>query len=145
MNGGEQGEVKDLALSELGAPEEPSRSLISRWLSKADRYASRPLTAVLVIGAAVVWIAISVAAGFPTQWEIIFQSVVSAATLAVVFVIQHTQARYQRATQRKLDEILLTMSGTDNSLLALEHASDEELRVTGHRHRQVRHNTVGDH
>jgi len=88
---------------------------------------------VLVIGAAVIWIAISVAAGFPSRWEIVFQSVVAAVTLAIVFVIQHTQARYQRATQRKLDEILLTMSETDNSLLALEHAPDEELRATGHR------------
>ena len=36
------------------------------------------------------------------------------------------------------------MSGTDNSLLALEHAPDEELRATGYRHRQVRQNTVSD-
>ena len=69
---------------------------------------------------------------------------VAAVTLAIVFVIQHTQARYQRATQRKLDEILLTMSETDNSLLALEHAPDEELRATGHRHHQVRQDTVKD-
>jgi low affinity Fe/Cu permease len=62
----------------------------------------------------------------------------------MVFVIQHTQARYQRAAQRKLDEILLTMTGTDNALLALEHASDEELRVTGHKHRRVREETVKD-
>ena len=144
MNGSNGGQAGDQDLAGLGAPEEPSRSLISRWLSKADRYASRPLTAVLVIGAAVIWIAISVAAGFPSQWEIVFQSVVAAMTLAVVFIIQHTQARYQRATQRKLDEILLTLADADNSLLALAHASDEELRVTGHRHRQVRHNTVRD-
>ena len=78
------------------------------------------------------------------QWEIVFQSVVAAVTLAIVFVIQHTQARYQRATQRKLDEILLTMSETDNSLLALEHGPDEALRATGHRHRQVRQDTVSD-
>ena len=98
MNGGEKGQASDPDQVGLGPPEEPSRSLISRWLSKADRYASRPLTAVLVIGAAVIWIAISVAAGFPSQWEIVFQSVVAAVTLAIVFVIQHTQARYQRAT-----------------------------------------------
>jgi len=122
VNSSERGQAGDPDLADPGSPEEPSRSLISRWLSKADRYASHPLTAVLVIGAAVIWIAISVAAGFPSQWEIVFQSVVAAVTLAVLFIIQHTQARYQRATQRKLDEILLTMSGTDNSLLALEHA-----------------------
>jgi low affinity Fe/Cu permease len=56
---------------------------------------------------------------------------VAAITLTMVFVIQHTQARHQRATQRKLDEILLAMPGTDNSLLRLEHASDDELRTAG--------------
>jgi len=114
------------------------RSHISRWLSRIDRHASRPLTAVLVVTAAAVWIAVSIAVGFPARWEIIFQTVVAALTLTMVFVIQHTQARHQRATQRKLDEILLAMPGTDNSLLRLEHASDDELRAAGDQHREIR-------
>ena len=120
------------------------RSRVSRWLSKVDRYASRPLASVLVIGAAAVWIAVSAATGFPARWEIIFQTVVAALTLVMVFVIQHTQARHQRATQRKLDEILLAMPGADNSLLTLEHASDEQLRDAGHQHRQVRQAALDD-
>ena len=98
----------------------------------------------LVIGAAVIWIAISVAAGFPSQWEIVFQSVVAAVTLAIVFVIQHTQARHQRATQRKLDEILLAIPGTDNALVNLEHASDDELHSVGHQHRSIREAALED-
>jgi low affinity Fe/Cu permease len=73
-------------------------------------------------------------------WETVFQTVVAALTLTMVFVIQHTQARHQRATQRKLDEILLAMPGTDNSLLRLEHASDDELRAAGDQHREIRQN-----
>lgn len=123
-------------VTEPGPPAERSR--VSRWLSRIDRYASRPLASVLVIGAAVVWIVVSVATGFPARWEIIFQTLVAALTLLMVFVIQHTQARHQRATQRKLDEILLAMPDADNSLLRLEHASDEQLREAGHQHRQIR-------
>jgi low affinity Fe/Cu permease len=63
---------------------------------------------------------------------------VAALTLAMVFVIQHTQARQQAATQRKLDEILQALPGADNSLLALEHASDDELRAAGESHREIR-------
>lgn len=128
--------------AEPGAPAERSR--VSRWLSRVDRYAARPLASVLVIGAAAVWIAVSVVAGFPTRWEIIFQTLVAALTLVMVFVIQHTQARNQRATQRKLDEILLAMPGADNSLLTLEHASDEELRDAGHQHGQIRRAALDD-
>jgi low affinity Fe/Cu permease len=92
-----------------------------------------------------VWIAVSIAAGFPARWETIFETLVAALTLTMVFVIQHTQARHQRATQRKLDEILLAMPGTDNSLLTLEHAFDEELRAAGHQHREIRQAELDDH
>lgn len=140
------------ARPKLGADGDPmagtglaaDRSRVSRWLSRVDRYASRPLASVLVIGAAAVWIIVSVATGFPARWETIFQTLVAALTLVMVFVIQHTQARHQRATQRKLDEILLAMPGADNSLLTLEHASDEQLRVAGHQHRQIRQAALDD-
>jgi low affinity Fe/Cu permease len=128
--------VEGNPVTEPGPPAERSR--VSRWLSRIDRYASRPLASGLVVGATAVWIVVSVAAGFPARWEIIFQTLVAALTLVMVFVIQHTQARHQRATQRKLDEILQAMPGADNSLLRLEHASDEQLREAGHQHRQIR-------
>ena len=113
-------------------------------LSRADGYASRPAVAVLVVAAAGAWLAVSVVAGFPGRWETIFQTVVSALTLAMVFVIQHTQARHQRATQRKLDEILLALPGTDNALVTLEHASDDELHAVGHQHRSIRQAALDD-
>jgi low affinity Fe/Cu permease len=95
-----------------------------------------------VVAVAGAWLITSIVAGFPAQWETVFQTVVAALTLAMVFVIQHTQGRYQRATQRKLDEILLAMPGTDNSLLTLEHASDDELHAAGHQHLSARQATL---
>jgi len=102
------------------------------------------VASVLVISGAGAWILVSIAAGFPTRWESIFQTLVAALTLVMVFVIQHTQARQQRATQRKLDEILRALPGTDNSLLTLEHASDDELRAAGHQHREIRQAALDD-
>ena len=40
-------------------------------------------------------------------------------TGVMVFVIQHTQARHQAATQRELDEILRVLPDADHALLAL--------------------------
>jgi low affinity Fe/Cu permease len=62
----------------------------------------------------------------------------------MVFVIQHTQTRHQRAAQRKLDEILVAMPGTDNTLLTLEHAADAEMHATGHQHGKVRQAALDD-
>jgi len=122
----------------------PSRSLVSLLLSKADRYASRPAAAVVVLAAAGAWLVVSIIAGFPAQWETIFEAVVAALTLVMVFIIQHTQARHQRATQRKLDEILLALPGTDNALVTLEHASDAEQHSVGHQHRSIRQAALDD-
>ena len=131
-------------MTRLASSRGPSRSSASLLLSRADRYASRPAAAVLVVAVAGAWLIVSIVAGFPARWETVFQTVVAALTLAMVFVIQHTQARYQRATQRKLDELLLAVPGTDNSLLTLEHASDDELHAVGHQHLSVRQATVED-
>jgi low affinity Fe/Cu permease len=122
----------------------PSRSPASLLLSRADRYASRPAAAVFVVTAAGAWLAVSIVAGFPSFWETVFETVASALTLAMVFVIQHTQARHQRATQRKLDEILLAIPGADESLVTLEHASDDELHAAGHQHLSVRQAKLED-
>ena len=119
-----------------------TRSPASLLLSKADRHASRPMAAVIVVTVAGTWLIVSIVTGFPARWETIFQTAVSALTLAMVFIIQHTQARHQRATQRKLDEILLAIPGTDNALVTLEHASDDELHSIGHQHRSIRQATL---
>ena len=117
---------------------EEGRSRRSRLLWAVDRWAGLPLTALGVLVASVVWILLSVILGFPNGWERVFQSLVAAITVTMVFVIQHTQARHQDATQRKLDEILRALPEADNSLITLEHASDAELRATRHQHRRVR-------
>jgi hypothetical protein len=56
----------------------------------------------------------------------------------LVFVIQHTQAREQMVTQRKLDEILRALPHADNALIAFEEVSDDELASTHHSHRRLR-------
>ena len=125
-------------MSQPEPPVDREPSPLRRLLSRVDRWASRPLTALIVIAADLAWVLLSVAMGFPGLAERIFQTLVAALTLAMVFVIQHTQAREQAATQRKLDEILQALPGADNSLLMLEHASHDELRATGDAHRGIR-------
>lgn len=112
-------------------------SPLRRLLSWVDRWASRPLMALFVIAADAAWILASIALGFPGLGERVFQTLVAALTLAMVFVIQHTQAREQAATQRKLDEILQALPGADYALLMLEHASHDELRATRDSHREI--------
>jgi low affinity Fe/Cu permease len=125
-------------MGERDPEEDRGQSPGSRLLSGLDRWTSRTLVALVVLGAAMVWVLVSVAIGFPARWEVVFQTLVGALTLAMVFVIQHTQSRQQAATQRKLDEILQALPEADNALLTLEHASDDELREARDLHRGIR-------
>jgi low affinity Fe/Cu permease len=125
-------------MDEAEPPSDRERSPGSRLLTGLDRWASRPITALIVIGADAAWFLLSFAFGFPGLGERIFQTLVAALTLAMVFVIQHTQAREQAVTQRKLDEILQALPEADNALLMLEHASDGELRAARDSHRGIR-------
>jgi low affinity Fe/Cu permease len=51
-----------------------------------------------VVTAVVLWVLFSAVFGFPARLETVFQTLAAATTLAVVFVIQHTQARDPEAT-----------------------------------------------
>jgi low affinity Fe/Cu permease len=132
-------------MPETDQPAGRPRPFGSRLLSAVDRWASQPLTGLIVLAAAIGWILVSIVAGFPKRWEDIFDVVVAALTVATVFVIQHTQARQQAATQRKLDEILQALPGADDAMLTLEHASDEELGAARESHREIRRAAVGPH
>ncbi|WP_166785423.1 low affinity iron permease family protein [Cryobacterium cryoconiti] len=70
---------------------------------------------------------------FPTWWNNVLYTVTSSITLVMVFVLQHTQARQQAATQRKLDEVVRALPTANNRLIAVEEAaSDGELDDLAH-------------
>ncbi len=125
-------------VSPLRATSATGRPLGSRVLHVIDRAASRTLVAALVVLADLAWVAYSALAGFPSQAETVFQTLVGALTLAMVFIIQHTQAREQITFHRKLDEILRALPHADNTLLALEDAPDAALTASRTTHRSLR-------
>jgi low affinity Fe/Cu permease len=126
-------------------PDEPdtSRAFGSRVLSAADQWASRPVTGLAVIGLVSIWLIVSAVAGFPDRLERAFEVLAAALTLVMLFVVQHTQARLEHATQRKLDELLHALPAADSTLVRLEHGSDAELRAAGDTHQRVRQSAAG--
>ena len=107
-------------------------------LHTLDGLASRPSVAVTVVALDLLWVVFSARFEFPTRLESVFQTMVTAVTLAMVFVIQHTQARQQAVTQGKLDEIIRSLPAADKALITLEAAPDDELRQAAQRHRYAR-------
>lgn len=90
---------------------------------------SRSGAGLIAAGAVVLWVIIGAIAGFPNWWDNSIYIASSAITLVMVFVIQHTQARQQAATQRKLDELLRALPDADSRLIAVEESPDGELEA----------------
>jgi low affinity Fe/Cu permease len=116
----------------------PDRRSDSRVLHALESWLSHPGLALAIVGADLVWVAFSVIGGFPNRLETIFQTLVAAMTLAMVLIIQHTQARQQAVIQRKLDELLNAVPQTDETVIGLEAGSDDDLREVTETHREFR-------
>ncbi len=125
-------------MGEESAENAEQRHFGSRVLHALDRWAAKPTLALGVVTADAVWLIFSALFAFPARLESVFQTFAAGTTLAMVFVIQHTQAREQAVTQRKLDEILRASPEADNSMITLEEAPDKELKAAADTHRDAR-------
>jgi len=103
----------------------------SRWTHRLGDATTHSNTSIGVLVALLVWIALGAAFDFPEWWSTTLFVATSAATLLMVFIVQHTQTRMEVATQRKLDELLRALPDADNHLIAAEAASDDELADIG--------------
>jgi hypothetical protein len=72
-------------MSQPEPPVDRERSPLRRLLSRVDRWASRPLTALIVIAADLAWVLLSIVLWLPGPGERSFQTLVAALTLAMVF------------------------------------------------------------
>jgi low affinity Fe/Cu permease len=116
----------------------------SRWTHRLGDATTHSNASIGVLAAVVVWFVIGVITDFPPWWINTLVVVTSAATLVMVFIVQHTQERLEIATQRKLDELLRAVPGTDGRLIAAEVASDAELADIGEQQLHERRAIVED-
>ena len=101
----------------------------SWWLHRLGKATAHAGAGLLAAGAVSGWTVVGAVTEFPAWWQTVLYSVSASITVVMVFAIQHTQARQQSATQRKLDELLRALPAADNRLIATEGAPDEELKA----------------
>ena len=116
----------------------------SQWTHRLGDATTHSNASIGVLVAIVAWVGVGAGFDFPNWWATTFYVVGTAATLLMVFIVQHTQARLEIATQRKLDELLRALPSADNRLIAAEVASDAELADIGEQHLEERRAVVED-
>ena len=82
------------------------------------------ITAVLVV---ILWAASGPMFHFSDTWQLVINTGTTIITFLMVFLIQNTQNRDNKAIHLKLDELIRGVKGARNGMVNLEQLSDAEL------------------
>lgn len=94
--------------------------------SRGSQAAGRAATFIVALSLIVIWGVTGPLFGFSDTWQLIINTSTTIVTFLMVFLIQNSQNRDSAAIQVKLDE-LIRVSAARNSLVGIEHLSDDEL------------------
>ena len=94
---------------------------VTNWSGRNSAFA---LAVVVVVG----WVIAGPVLHFSDRWELFINTVTSIVTFLMVFVIQRAQNKDTLALQLKLNELISSHRRADNSLIAIERLSEDELR-----------------
>jgi low affinity Fe/Cu permease len=72
--------------------------------------------------------------GYSDTWQLVINTATTVVTFWLVFIIQYTQNRDNKATHLKLDELLKGVPEASDELISIEKLTDEEIEVL---HQQI--------
>ena len=81
----------------------------------------------VTLAAALAWALYGALVDSGRSWELVVTCGVPILTLLMVVVLQHSQNRDAKATQLKLNELLLALEAPDAKMIHAGHLGDEEL------------------
>jgi low affinity Fe/Cu permease len=106
----------------------------ARWTSRATGTPAAFVTAVAVV---VVWGVTGPLFGFSDTWQLVINTGTTIVTFLMVFAIQASQNRDSEAIQVKLDELIRSTHGAQNSLLDLEELEEKEIERLRKKYRSL--------
>ena len=118
--------------------------LFRRFSERTSFLVGTPGAFLLAFAIIIVWATTGPIFHFSDTWQLVINTGTTIVTFLMVFLIQNTQNRDSKAIHLKLDELLYGVKGARNSMIDLEHLSDQELDKL-EKEFIVLHNTVQVH
>lgn len=100
---------------------------LSRFLSWSAKMAGNPITFVAALSIVAIWLIIGLFVGFDTNWILILNTTATLNAALMVFIIQNTQNRENKALHLKIDELIRVTKEATSELIAIEELEEEEL------------------
>ena len=101
--------------------------MFDRFARSVERLAGTVWAFALAGLTILVWAATGPLFGWSDTWQLVINTGTTIVTFLMVFLIQSTQNRDAKAVHLKLDELIRAVQGARNSLVDLEHLSEQEL------------------
>jgi low affinity Fe/Cu permease len=119
------------------------RELFRKFANLISQAVGSSWAFLLAVAIILVWALTGPVFGYSDTWQLIINTGTTIITFLMVFVIQNTQNRDNKAIHLKLDELLKGVEGARTKLVNLEQLSDDDLEKLQHEferlHRAVNH------
>jgi low affinity Fe/Cu permease len=106
---------------------ESNKPNLSRFLSWSAKMAGNPITFVTALVFVLIWFIIGFFLGFDTHWILVLNTIATLNAALMVFIIQNTQNRENKALHLKIDELIRVTKEATDELIAIEELEEEEL------------------
>jgi len=111
---------------------------VSAWAARFARFSTacgvwtgHPLAFIASLVLVLVWAISGPLFGFSDTWQLVINTFTTVVTYLLVFVIQNSQNRSDKATQLKLDELIVKLEAADNRFAGIEQRTEAELDRLG--------------
>jgi len=89
--------------------------------------AGNPITFITAIIIIIVWLLIGLVGGLTNTWLLILNTIATLNATLMVFIIQNTQTRENKALHLKIDELIRVTKEAERELIAIEEMEEDEI------------------
>lgn len=111
---------------------------LSKFLTWSAKMAGNPITFVMALSVVAIWLIIGLYFSFDTNWILILNTIATLNAALMVFIIQNTQNRENKALHLKIDELIRVTKEATDELIAIEEMEEEEIEKIKMKIKQIK-------